>query len=67
MISNFIKCGITKEEAITMENIWYKIVKEVAVLSRKGQSMEIKESKHCIYRCNPEKIIKEVYNLIDEL
>lgn len=67
MISNLIKCGITKEQAITMENTWHKIVKEVADLSPKGQSMEIRESTHCIYRCNPELIIKEVYNLIDEL
>lgn len=67
MISNLIKIGIKKEEAIIMENTWHKIVKETTRLSNKGRCVEIKNATHCIYRCNPENIIKEVDNLICEI
>lgn len=67
MISNLIKMGIEKEEAIRMEDGWNKIVKELGELSIKGQVMEVKNSTHCIYRCNPELIIEEVENLVDEI
>lgn len=65
MISNLIKCGITKEEAMVMEDTWHEIVRETADLSSTGQAVEVKGASHCIYSSNPDVIIDEIYKLLD--
>ena len=67
MISNLIKCGIEKEEAITMENTWQKIIKEIAEVSQNGKFIEVKGATHCIYRFKPELIVNEAIKLIKNI
>ncbi|MCB2291547.1 alpha/beta fold hydrolase [Clostridium sp. CS001] len=57
---------IPESEAIKFENLWHSLVLEEANLSTKGEFIEVKGSKHSIYRTNPGSVIKAINDVIEE-
>lgn len=62
-----IKMGIPENESIVFEGLWHDLVREEADNSTKGQFVEVKGSKHSIYRSNPESVIKAIIDVIEEV
>ncbi|MBU3143831.1 hypothetical protein [Clostridium sp. CF012] len=61
-----VDMGIPKDEAIKVETLWNSLVREEAKNSSKGKFIEVKDSKHSIYRTNPEIVIKAINEVIEE-
>ena len=62
-----IYMGIPQNEATELETLWHNLVKEEAKNSTRGTFLEVKGSKHSIYRTNPEIVIEAINNVIDEI
>ena len=61
-----VDMGISQNEAIDFETLWHSLVMEEAKISTKGQFIDVKGSKHSIYRTNPETVIKAINDVIEE-
>jgi hypothetical protein len=61
-----VDMGIPQNEAIDFETLWHGLVMEEATNPTKGQFIDVKGSKHSIYRTNPEIIIKAINDVIEE-
>ena len=59
-----VDSGIPEEEARVFEEKWQVLVKEQAGLSTKGECRVIENSKHSIYRTNPQIVINMLKDLI---
>ncbi len=62
-----VDMGLPQNEAIMFENLWHSLIKEEASNSTKGQFIEVKGSKHSIYRTNPEFVVKAINDVIAEI
>lgn len=62
-----VDMGIPQNEAVMFENLWHSLVKEEARNSTKGQFIEVKGSKHSIYRTNPELVVKAINDVLEEI
>lgn len=62
-----VDMGISQDEAIKFETLWHCLVREEAKNSTKGQFIEVKGSKHSIYRTNPEIVVKAINDVIEEI
>jgi pimeloyl-ACP methyl ester carboxylesterase len=62
-----IDMGIPQNESNEFETLWHNLVKEEARNSTMGTFLEVKGSKHSIYRTNPELVIEAINNVIDEI
>lgn len=62
-----VDMGIPQNEAIKFETLWHSLVREEAKNSTKGQFMEVKGSKHSIYRTNPEIVVKAINDVMEEI
>ncbi|MBZ9621453.1 alpha/beta hydrolase [Clostridium sp. FP2] len=62
-----IDMGIPENEAIEFETLWHSLVKEEAKNSKNGAFLEVKDSKHSIYRTNPKIVIKSIINVMEEI
>lgn len=63
----YVDMGIPQDEAIKFEALWHSLVRVEAETSTKGQFMEVKGSKHSIYRTNPEIVVKAINEVIEEI
>lgn len=62
-----VDMGIPEYEAVQFESLWSSLVREEANNSTKGQFMEVKGSKHSIYRTNPEVVVKAINDVTAEI
>ena len=62
-----VDIGIPENEAIKFETLWLSLVREEAKNSTKGEFMEVKGSKHSIYRTNPEIVVKAINDVMKEV
>ncbi|GLC29181.1 alpha/beta fold hydrolase [Clostridium omnivorum] len=62
-----VDMGIPQEEAVQFESLWSSLVREEANNSAKGQFIEVKGSRHSIYRTNPEVVIKAINDILSEI
>lgn len=62
-----IDMGIPGNDAVELENLWHELVMDEAEISTKGEFLEVKGSRHSIYRTNPEIIIDTINDVIDEI
>lgn len=61
-----VDMGIPQAEAVELEDLWHDLVSKEARNSTKGQFMEVKDSKHSIYRTNPEVVVKAMNDVMEE-
>lgn len=62
-----VDMGIPQNEAIKYETLWQDLVREEAKNSTRGQFIEVKGSKHSIYRTNPKTVVKAINEVIEEI
>jgi len=59
-----VNSGISEDEARVFEEKWQELIKKQVDLSTKGEFREIENSKHSIYRTNPQIVIEMLKDLI---
>lgn len=66
MIETFKQLGIPSEKAAELENIWQNNQKSLLGLSNLSSHQIIKGSNHMMHITNPEEIIDETRQMIEE-
>lgn len=62
-----INAGISSDDSIEFETLWQELVANEAEISKRGEFFEVKDSKHSIYRTNPEVVVDAINDVIDQV